>query len=311
MAARNTPLPSSRDFQPSADQWRPYRWTAEDGPALVQSMAGLFDGEGHERLAHRHGVVHRARFVSTGFAADRSDFAGFGDGVALDAVVRLSALHRELHDRDVKGMAVKLLMPDGEVSDLVAMTLPVFPVRQSRHFVQLLDALARGGARALGGVAWLVATGRVPVRALAEAFRAGTSATDELAATYHGVQTFYLSRAPRDDRPAARTPVRYRWVPEGAVPPGPGALCFRLELAVGDPAWPHLEDPTRRWPRGAPTIRAGVLDVGEQIDEPDGLAFNPLVLAPGIEPGDDDIFSGRAGAYPLAHVRRSQPGGGG
>jgi catalase len=310
VAASDTPLPSSRDFQPTAAQWAPNRWTAEDGPALVHSMVKVFDGRPDERLAHRDGVVHRARWVSTGFAADRSDFAGFGDGVELDAIARHSALHRKLGDRDVVGMAVKLFLPGGEVTDLVAMTLPVFPVRESRHFVQLLDALARGGVRAPAGVAFLVATGRVPLPAAVAAVRTVASATEYRAATYHGVQTFHLTRA-QDDGTTLRTPVRYRWVPEGGPAGAAGALRFRLELAVGDPAWRHLDDPTRAWPRGAPMIRAGVLEVGDAIDEPRGLAFNPLVLAPGIEPGDDDIFAGRAGAYPLAHVRRSRPGGGG
>jgi catalase len=40
--------------------------------------------------------------------------------------------------------------------------------------------------------------------------------------------------------------------------------------------------------------------------EPEDLAFNPLLLAPGIEPGPDDIFSDRAGAYAVAHASHAQ-----
>lgn len=312
MAATGTSRPSSRNFEPSTEHWRPNRWTAEDGLALVAAMSEAFDAPPHQRMAHRDGVLHEAVFRSSGYAADLSDFAGFRDGVELRAFVRFSGVFAPLDRRDIKGMAVKLVMPDEDITDLVAMSLDVFPVRRSRHFVQLIDAVARGGARALADVLFLMATRRVSLRALIAGLRVWLTSTDYRATTYHGVQTFHLVRAARDGRPTERRPMRYRWVPESPATPADGApLRFRLELVLGDPSWPGVEDPVRRWPAGAPTVRAGDLVVGDVINEPPGLGFNPVVLSAGIDPGEDDIFSGRAGAYPLAHLNRYRPPGAG
>lgn len=111
--------------------------------------------------------------------------------------------------------------------------------------------------------------------------------------------------------------MRYRWVPVGGVARGSTAAAasprddetrFTLELVLGDRGWRRLDDPTWRWPKDAPTVRAGELVLERIEPTPENLGFNPLLLAPGIEPGSDDIFSDRAGAYAVAHATRARGG---
>lgn len=313
MTAPDFPRALPENFEPSAVQWGPNKWTAESGMALVAAMSAVFHPRRHERMAHRDGVVRRAVFSPSGTAVELSDFSGFRGPDDIPAFVRFSGLLRELHQpRDIKGMAVKLVLPDGELTDLLAMTLPVFPVRRSRDFVALLDAAAVGGIRLVVRLIGLIASRRVRARALWAALRARFRRTDYRWATYHSVQTFRLVRARRDGRQEERLAVRYRWVPLPGPRPPDGTLHFRLELVLGDVRWPRVDDASFRWPRRAPTVPAGVLVVTDEITpEPRDLAFNPAVLAPGIEMGDDDLSSGRAGAYPLAHLRRYDPESGG
>lgn len=303
-------------FEPSAERWSPHRWTSELGPALVIAMRDALDTRGGGRAAHRDGVVWKGRFMPSGEAARFSDFAGFR-GAEVPVVARLSNLHTRRGERDITGMAIKLLPPDGEMTDLVAMSLEVFPVRRARDFLALLEAADKaaheGRVRGALGVLGLIVTLRVSLPALVRGVIALASRRDPMDTTYHGVQTFRLVRDLAPAMAPDRRPMRYRWVPTvddarhraapAASAPDGETPRFTLELILGDPGWRRLDDPTWSWPKDAPTVRAGELVLDQIIEpEPEDLAFNPLLLAPGIEPGPDDIFSDRAGAYAVAHA---------
>ena len=303
--------PRAELFEPSTEQWRPHRWTAELGPALVVALRRLLGSDPGDRPAHRYGVAWQGHFTPSGDAAGLSDFTAFRRGT-YPALARFSNLFRRHGARDIKGMAVKLSPPDGEVTDLVAMSLEVFPVRRSTHFLSLLEALRKGPVRSVAALATMVASRRLSPHALALGVRTAATSRDARYTTFHGVHTFWLVRRSPGDVQTERRPVRYRWVPD--VPEGAGPVVgssetdeirFTLELQLGNPAWPRVSDPTWRWPRRTPTVRAGRLILDQVLQpEPADLAFNPAVLAPGIEPGDDDVFSDRAGAYAVSQTWR-------
>jgi hypothetical protein len=254
-------------------------------------------------------------------------------------VVRLSAFHSEVARddapvKDVLGMAVKLVaalaVPEGgeaggtegsqpppgagETSDFVAMTADVFPVQTSLQFHRLLQVLARKRTLdSLRGLLWLTATKQASASGLwrfLSALRTRHAGLFEPA--YFGVQTFWLVKTRDQDDPCGleATPMRYRWLPvpgEGPVSPV-SPRSFLLELALRSSDTPHDEliDPSRRWPPDCERLIAGRVDLLEPLPEDDrNLVFNPVVLAPGIEPSDDDIFAGRRGAYAVSHLRRS------
>lgn len=164
-----------RRFDATTERWSPTRWTAELGPKLVDSINRFRkrpqDYRG--RVFHEKGVVYSGTFTSTGRARELSDFTGFAaDTPAIEAITRFSFLIKQsdepgpmsFPERDILGMATKLSVPPGdaaknanghpEETDLVAMSLEVFPVRHARDFATLLAARL-GGARddALRGAA--------------------------------------------------------------------------------------------------------------------------------------------------------------
>ena len=298
-------LPTQR-FEPSAERWSPHRWTADLGPALVGAIRESVGGDTGERVAHRHGVVWTGTFTPSGEAAGLSDYAGFRGG-SIEAVARISALRGRLGARGTIGLATKLLPAGGEVTDLVAMSLDVFPVARARGFIALLKVRRSRGIRELGGMLTMLLTGQVSASALARSVMDGARRHVPEQTTFHGVHTFRLVRSTNAALQSERRPFRYRWRPGGTTAGAPqdGSMRFVLELVLGDMAWPRVDDPTWRWPAHAPTVPAGTLVLDEQMErEPPELAFNPLVLAPGLEPGGDDLLSDRAGAYAVAHVAR-------
>jgi catalase len=257
--------------------------------------------------------VRSGIFTPSGEAAGLSDFVGFR-GSGYPVLTRFSSLFRKPGDRDIKGMATKLIPPGGEVTDLVAMSTEVFPVRRSRQFLALLEALQKGPVRSLPAITGMLATRRLSAHAMLLGVIAAARQGDVEKTTFHGVQTFRLVRRSSPGMPPERCLVRYRWVPGGSEGGGTaagaleaGQARFTLELVRGDPGWARAHDPTWRWPKHAPIVRAGELILDPIIvPEPKGLVFNPAVLAPGIEPGDDELFSDRAGAYSVAQASRQR-----
>lgn len=329
---RRPERPRATRFDASTERWSPARWTAELGPMLVDAidnLMGLPPEERNDRAFHQHGFVYRARFHSTGLAAQQSDFLAFRDGETCPAVVRLSAFSKEpawehVAVQDVCGMAVKLVFPPavdeagrppaaGETSDFVAMTADVFPVRNSLQFHRLLKVLAKKRTfEQVRGMLWLAMTLQVSPRGLGRFVRAlRTRHADLFEPAYHGIHTFWLLKTLDEDgaRVLQATPMRYRWLPvpgEGPVSESsPRAFLLELVLRSADAPPDELIDPTRRWTDGERVI-AGRLDLLEMLPGDDAnLVFNPTVLAPGIEPSDDDLFAGRRGAYAVSHLRRS------
>lgn len=314
MAVPDAPRPvaaRAEPFEPSAEQWGPHRWTSELGPALVVALRGLLKAPPSDRPAHRHGVVWAGSFTPSGEAAGLSDFVGFR-GSEYPVFARFSNLFRKPGKRDVRGMAAKLMLPGGEVTDLVAMSAEVFPVRSSRDFLALLNALQKGPLRSLPSVAAMLGSRRLSAHAVLLALVTTVRNGDAKTTTFHGVHTYHLVRNTGPGVPPERRLVRYRWVPAGSAETGraadssnTGQLRFTLELVLGHPGWGRVNDPTWRWPRRAPTVRGGELVLDRTIEpEPRELAFNPAVMAPGIEPPDDGLFSDRAGAYAVAQASR-------
>jgi catalase len=318
VAVSDTPrpmTPRAERFQPTAEQWSPHRWTSELGPALVVALRRVLHTPEGERPAHRHGVVWTGRFTPSGDAAGLTDFVGFR-GDPFPAIARFSNLFRGHGRRDVRGMATKLMLPGSEVTDLVAMSAPVFPVRRSQDFLALLEALQKGPLRRGPAMATMLASRRLSAMALLRGIVTAARCRDDRLTTFHGVETFRLVRRAALSATPERQPMRYSWMPSGSGGTGNAAdsstsdsMRFTLRLALGNPDWARVDDPTWQWKRSTPTVRAGELILDRIIQpEPAQLGFNPAVLAPGIEPGDDELFSDRAGAYAVAQAARVPDG---
>ena len=67
---------------------------------------------------------------------------------------------------------------------------------------------------------------------------------------------------------------------------------------------PH--DPSSVWPADRERVVVGTLEVSEIDDEADdGIVFDPMRLADGIEPSDDPVLRFRPRAYAISHQRRA------
>ncbi len=305
---------------------------ADDLPArLVDALNALYGSHPGHRAAHANGVLCAATFTATPEAATLSRAPHLVAGGEIRAHVRFSNGSgdptRPDTARDGRGMAVKLYLPEGGTTDIVALSVPVFFARTPDDFLAFSHArvpdpatgkpdLARVGAyleqhpEALPSVQFGMAEG-VP-RSYA-------------VVPYHAIHAFRFVAADGSARH-----IRYPLVPEGAAEPlgdderrslpadhlrreigerlerGPVEYHLDAQLAAdGDP----VDDPTAVWPEDREVVRLGTLRItGLAFDrERDGdvLVFDPTRVTDGIELTDDPLIRARADAYRESVARRT------
>src|SRR4051794_15425045 len=167
--------------------------------------------EGH-RAAHAKGVVLTGTFTPTAEAAQLMRAAQFA-GEPSRVTVRFSngGANPESNDAGVgdgRGMATKFYLPDGSTTDIVALSLPVFFVRNPEEFLEFTLARADsfekvgefiGTHPATAAAAQLIAPTLIPPRSYA---------TIE----YNSIHAFRLVDADGNGHW-----VRWRWLPEAGV----------------------------------------------------------------------------------------------
>src|SRR5438445_114145 len=105
---------------------------------------------GHRAL-HAKGTLLKGTFTATAQAAGLTRAAHM-QGEAVPATIRVSngSGNPKVPDyaQDVRGLAVKLYLPDDSRTDIVAQTAPRFPFHSPGPFVELLHAQGSGVAAA-------------------------------------------------------------------------------------------------------------------------------------------------------------------
>jgi catalase len=225
---------------------------------------------------------------------------------------------------DVRGMATKLYLPDGSRTDIVAQTVPRFPVRTPDAFIDLVRA-ADGGLARLWKLPLFLVTHPSVLPALRENAPTLKPPTSYASITYYAIHAFKWIGADGGERW-----IRYRWVPETPeerISPGEGKergrdylqeeiaervargpARFTLEVQILRDGDPH-DDATAGWPDDLETVAAGTLELTgldtEREKGDDVLVFDPLRLPDGIEPSDDPVLRFRPPAYGVSVQRRS------
>jgi catalase len=293
----------------------------------IHDINGRHDGT---RAVHAKGVVCAGTFTPTAEAAALTRAAHMQGG-PVRATVRFSNGGGDpgAPDRakDGRGLAAKLYLEDGSRTDLVAITLPCFFVRNADDFLEFTRArkpdpetgqpdMAKVGAfleshpealpaiqHALSQPApasyaqleysgihafkWIAPDGQE--RWIRFNFRplAGVAGISDDEAREHSAN--YLQEEIRER--LAREPVE-----------------FALEVSIAqeddDP-----DDPTAPWPEDRERVVAGTLRI-EELDrtrERDGdvLVFDPTRVTDGIELSGDPILHVRPDAYAVSVERRS------
>jgi catalase len=296
----------------------------------VDAAHALYGSHPGHRALHSKGLLFRGRFTATPEAAGLTR-AGHMQGETVQATVRFSNgagdPARPDYVQDARGLAVKLYVPDGEKTDLVAANTPTFVTRTPEDFVELLEARrpdpetgqpdmerlgAFLGAHPEAGPAIQHALSAKPPASYAQV-------------RYFGLHAFRFVAADGSGRW-----VRYRWEPEAGVAElseeeakergddylqediservAGGPVAFTLVLQLGEEGDTTV-DPTQPWPEERETVEAGRLEVTEpEPDREQGddvLVFDPTRVIDGIELPDDPILHFRPRAYAVSVERRS------
>ena len=278
------------------------------------------------RALHAKGILLKGTFTATPQAAALTRAAHM-QGEPVPATVRMSNgagdPNRPDYLPDVRGLAVKLELPDGSQTDIVAQTLPRFPFRTPGGFVEFLRAQAPGAAMAVRLPLYLLRHPGMlgPLQANMPALRPPASYAT---CPYYAIHAFRFVDANGGSRY-----IRYTWIPEAgdtrlsgreAKSRGrdylleeirerlaSGSVRFTLELQIAGPG-DDVDNAASVWPASRERIRAGTLEISESSPGDDAttvIVFDPVRVTDGIELSADPVLNFRPRAYSESVSRRT------
>jgi catalase len=297
---------------------------------LVSALHASYGEHAGHRAAHAKGVLCAGTFTATPEAA-RLSRAPHLQGEPLPMHVRFSNGAGDPHAadgvRDGRGMAIKVTLPEGGTTDLVALSLPVFFVRTPEELIAFNEARRPDPATGqpdFDKVGAFLAEHPETVPAVTAAISAAPPASYAQLA-YHAIHAYgFLSAAGdsrhgryhlvpeageaviTDEEAAARAPDYLRDELAARLADGPAVFHLEVELAAdGDP----VNDPTAVWPDGRERTRIAELVITalafDRDVDGDVLVFDPTRVPDGIELTDDKILLARPGAYSVSVARRT------
>ena len=290
---------------------------AEEAVDAINAISGVHPGH---RAAHAKGTLLTGTFTPSPEASGLTTAAHMqGEPSRVTARFSNGGGDPGIPDyaREGRGMAVKMYLPDGSKTDIVALSLPCFFVRTPEDFIEFTKArldpekLMPGflGAHPEALPAIQAALGADPPESYATC-------------VYNSIHSYRWIDADGGSRW-----VRYRFEPEAgerslapeeAKARGPHYLrdeilardetAFRLIVFVATDE-DAVDDPTVAWPEERERVDVGrlVLTGPETERERNGdiLVFDPTRVTPGIELSDDQILSFRPRAYSVSVARRT------
>jgi catalase len=279
------------------------------------------------RALHAKGTLLKGTFTASPQGA-RLTRAAHMQGEAIPATIRVSngSGNPDVPDYvpDVRGLAVKLYLPDGSRTDIVAQSAPRFPVRTPDAFVEMLQAQKPGPA-----MAWkfplFLARHREAVPGLPANLSSLRPPQSYATCSYYAIHAFRFLDAGGGSRY-----VRYTLAPAvGDRRIGPraakalgrdylqeeirrrvadGPIRFALELQIADPG-DDVDDPVSVWPKSRERVNAGTLEITaletERETGGDVLVFDPTRIVDGIELSNDPVLRFRRDAYSDSVARRT------
>ena len=218
------------------------------------------------------------------------------------------------------GMAVKFHLASGDDVDIVANSLPFFPVATGEAFRDLLLAIADSppGSPKPTKVETFFATHPAAVAAFGALHTPSSFARE----AYNGVDSFVFV-----DANGAKTTFRFRIFPEGgpdylspadASKLAPNGLVdeigkrvaghevkFTLQAQLAGPG-EAVDDATKPYPADRKFVDLGTITLQKAVAEDKSLNFLPLNLVEGIEPSNDPLIQVRNDAYAISYGKRLQ-----
>jgi catalase len=294
--------------------------------AVHRAEGGVFETF---RAAHAFGRIYAGQFTATPEAKTLSRAAHF-QGAPVPATARLSGAKGDPRKKpaNIVAMATKFYLPDGTVTDLIAITLPAFFARTPAEFLEFTAANTPDPATGEPNLANLQAFAmRHPNAArVLKVLQSQPALVSFAQVSFRPLHTFCFVNADGKGRWA-----RYHWEPEAGVAGQPleelekqphdylydelegrlreGPVSFRLELELaqeGDPT----DDPSAMWPEGRERVVVGRLELFRRITEAEigdpVMMHDPTLVTDGIEISpDDQIIAARRGAYLVSVAERT------
>jgi catalase len=224
-------------------------------------------------------------------------------------------------------MATRFYLPDGTVTDLIALPISLFPARTPDETLELLEAGRpdpNTGQTDLSRVGQFMAT-RPWVAHAIQLSQTVPAAVSFAQTAFHALHAFRFMNAADEAQYA-----RYHWEPEAGVAgqtleelqkQSPSYLFDELEARLrkapvvfnlvlqlagdGDPT----DDPNAPWPDDRPRVKIGRLEITrttsvEEIGDA-VMMHDPTRLTDGIEASDDPILAARRGIYEVSVAHRT------
>ena len=288
----------------------------------IDRVSARFGVHSARRALHARGIVCSGTFTASAEAAPLTA-APHMQGAPVPVIARFSngSGDPEEPDRapDVRGLAIRFELPDGDKTDIVAQSAPRFPVGNPEAFIGLIEATERGPQMLIKLPLFLARNpSAIPaLRANASALRPPRSYADP---TYYAVHAFRWTG--EDGTP--------RWVRYSLIPATPSEATgeqdrsavdylsaeirerfaageqveFDLELQIaGEGDQPH--DPSAVWGDDSTRIHAGRLVLDATAEGREDTIFDPMRLAEGIEASEDPVLRFRPKAYGVSYARRT------
>jgi catalase len=302
-----------------------YRLSAKLVEMIHQDFQGFHPGY---RDVHASGRYYAGVFKATPEARKLSRAIHLqGDPVPVTVRYSNSRSGNPWGPATTASMAVRFYLPDGTLTDLVSLPIPLFFARTPDETLEFLEAVRPNPETGepdpkrigpfLAGRPWVAHAVQ-----LAKSLPASVS----LAQTaFHMLHAFRFVNAADEAQYA-----RYHWEPEGGVAgqtleelqkQSPSYLfeelearlrkapvTFNLVLQLAGPG-DATEDPNAPWPGDRPRIRIGQLEIVrtttvEEIGDP-VMMHDPTRLTDGIEPSDDPVLAARRGVYEVSVAYRT------
>src|SRR5215212_2110005 len=300
-------------------------WHSEQLVDLLHETFGFHPGW---RAVHGLGRMYTGTFTATPQAKQYTR-AVHMQGDPTPVTARFSYSFPDMPNRPAaaqSAMATKFYLPNGAVTDLIALSHTLFPFRTPEEVLDLLEHVhdpvtgERDPARV---EAWFADH---PASARAQQIIASEPPPASFAqAEFHPIHVYRFVNAAEEARYA-----RYHWIPEAGhttttaeelrqrgeaylfeeleerLRTGPVAYSLVLQLAEeGDP----LNDTSAPWPDDREIVTIGRMELtrpttNEEIGDP-VMLHDPTRVTDGIETSDDPILQARRGIYEASVAHRT------
>ncbi|RRN72317.1 catalase family peroxidase [Peribacillus simplex] len=295
---------------------------AREAVNVIENVAGTYPGY---RRVHARGYVYEGVFTPNGKASPLTVASHLQDE-AVPVIIRFSNSSPIPSHPDaispVKGMAVKFKLPNGEASDLITVTIPLFFAKTPEAFVDIADFFksAKEGfpnLKELTKILLKYPESKASLQMLKEMRSPASFSTCQ----YYSIHAFYFINAE-----GRRQAIKYEWVPDAGLSMlakeevakhsaeyleeemeerlKQGPVGFKLNIQIGGENDPS-DDPTTAWSEEKQVITVGHLVISNKLETiRDHLLFDPTNITEGIECPEDPILHFRHRAYAISYERR-------